>query len=44
MKKMGDDYFYKIEIPQIKGTRNKEIEKLNVELSEIADATIENGK
>ena len=40
-EKNGDDYSYKIEIPQIKGTRNKEIEKLNVELSEIADATIE---
>ena len=40
-EKNGDNYFYKIEIPQIKGIRNKEIEELNVELSELADSTIE---
>ena len=31
-EKNGDNYSYKIEIPQIKGIRNKEIEELNVEL------------
>ena len=40
-EKNGDNYSYKIEIPQIKGIRNKEIEELNVELSELADSTIE---
>ena len=40
-EKNGDYYSYKNVIPQIKGSRNNEIEKLNVELSEIADATIE---
>lgn len=40
-EKNGDNYSYKIEIPQIKGVSNKEIEALNVELSDIADSTIE---
>ena len=40
-EKNGDNYSYRIEIPQIKGIRNKEIEELNVELSELADSTIE---
>lgn len=41
-EKDSDNYSYKIEIPQIKGVKNQDIEKLNAKLSEIATEKIEN--
>lgn len=41
-EKDSDNYSYKIEIPQIKGVKSQDIEKLNAKLSEIATEKIEN--
>lgn len=39
-EKSGDNYSYKIELPQIKGTNNKKVEELNLELvAEAEDVT-----